>query len=49
MPKDQNKSTYINLYGISEPKILPFYRRCWFILLISVIAVLLLSLIFIII
>ena len=49
MPKDQNKSTYINLYGISELEILPFYRRRWFILLITAIAVFLLSLIFIII
>ena len=49
MPKDQNKSTYINLYGISEPETLPLYKRRWFILLILVITVFLLSLIFIII
>ena len=37
MPKDDNKSVYINLYGISEPEIVPFYKRRFFIILVSLV------------
>ncbi len=48
MPKDDNKTVYINLYGISEPEIVPFYKRGVFIILISFILVSLIALLFII-
>ncbi len=48
MPKDDNKSVYINLYGISEPEIVPFYKRRFFIILVSLLVVSLVTLFFII-
>ncbi len=48
MPKDDNKSIYINLYGISEPEKVPFYKRRLFISLVLFIIVSLLALFFII-
>ena len=48
MPKDDNKTIYINLYGISEPVKVPFYKRRLFIILVLFIIVSLLALFFII-
>ncbi len=48
MPKDDNKIVYVNLYGISEPEIGPFYKRPFFIILLSFVLLSLVALFFII-